>query len=179
MSSTGTSLVAQWMVIPLANAGVMGLIPGLGRFHMSGSNWVYEPKLLSAGSGAHELQPLSLCATTTEAQNLCSATREATAMRSPCTTMKSCPHWPQLEKAWPSAAKNKWKWKLLSCGQLFATPWTICPWNSPGQNTGVGSLSLLQEIFPIQGLNPGRPHCRQILYHLSYEGSPRMGLLTH
>ena len=40
-------------------------------------------------------------------------------------------------------------------------------WNSLGQNTGVGSLSLLQGIFPIQGLNPGHLHCRQILYHLS------------
>ena len=36
-------------------------------------------------------------------------------------------------------------------------------WNSPGQNTGVGSLSLLQLIFPTQGLNLGLPHCRQIL----------------
>ena len=43
---------------------------------------------------------------------------------------------------------------------------------SPGQNTGVGSLSLLQGIFPTQGLNPGLPHCRQILYQLSYQGSP-------
>ena len=48
------------------------------------------------------------------------------------------------------------------------------PWNSPGQNTGVGSLSLLQGIFPTQGLNPGLPHCRQILYQLSYKGSPRI-----
>ena len=46
------------------------------------------------------------------------------------------------------------------------------PRNSPGQNTGVGSLSLLQGIFPTQGLNPGLPHCRQILYQLSYQGSP-------
>ena len=38
------------------------------------------------------------------------------------------------------------------------------PWNSPGQNTGVGSLSLLQGIFPTQGSNPGLPHCMQILY---------------
>ena len=45
------------------------------------------------------------------------------------------------------------------------------PWNSPGQNTGVGSLSLLQGIFPTQGLNPGLPHCRQILYQLSHQGS--------
>ena len=48
------------------------------------------------------------------------------------------------------------------------------PWNSPGQNTGVGSLSLLQGIFPTQGLNPGLLHCRWILYQLSHKGSPRM-----
>ena len=44
------------------------------------------------------------------------------------------------------------------------------PWNSPGQNTGVGSLSLLQAIFPTQGSNPGLPHCRRILYQLSHKG---------
>ena len=43
-------------------------------------------------------------------------------------------------------------------------------WNSPGQNTGVGSLSLLQGIFPIQGSNPGLLYCRQILYQLSHKG---------
>jgi len=48
---------------------------------------------------------------------------------------------------------------------------TFCsPWNSPGQ-TRVGSLSLLQRIFPTQGSNPGLPHCRQILYQLSHKGS--------
>ena len=48
------------------------------------------------------------------------------------------------------------------------------PWNSPGQNIGMDSLSLLQGIFPMQGLNPGLPHCRQILYQLSHQGSPRI-----
>ena len=38
------------------------------------------------------------------------------------------------------------------------------PWNSPGQNTGVGSLSLLQGIFPTQESNPGLPPCRQRLH---------------
>ena len=42
----------------------------------------------------------------------------------------------------------------------------LCPWDFPGKNTGVGSLSLLQGIFPTQGLNPGLPYCRQILYRL-------------
>ena len=46
------------------------------------------------------------------------------------------------------------------------------PWNSPGQNTGVGSLSLFQRIFPTQGSNSGFPHCRWILYQLSHKGSP-------
>ena len=41
-----------------------------------------------------------------------------------------------------------------------------------GQNTGVGSLSLLQGIFPTQGSNPGLPRCRQILYQLCHKGSP-------
>ena len=42
------------------------------------------------------------------------------------------------------------------------------------KNTGVGNLSLLQGIFPIQGLNPGLPHCGRILYQLSHSGSPRL-----
>ena len=46
------------------------------------------------------------------------------------------------------------------------------PWNSPGQITGVGSLSLFQGIFPTQGSNPGLLHCRWILYQLSHKGSP-------
>ena len=48
------------------------------------------------------------------------------------------------------------------------------PWNSPSQNTGVGSLFLLQGIFPTQGSNPGLPHCRRILYQLNHQGGPRI-----
>ena len=54
-------------------------------------------------------------------------------------------------------------------------PHELCSsWHSPDQNTGVGSLSLLQGIFPTQGSNPGLPHCRRILYQLSHKGSPRI-----
>ena len=81
-----------------------------------------------------------------------------------------------------------WKWKSLSRVQAFATPWAIqsvmsdslqphglhSPGNSPGQNTGMGSFSLLQGFFPAQGLNPGLPHCRRILYLLSHQRSPRI-----
>ena len=45
------------------------------------------------------------------------------------------------------------------------------PWDFPGKRTGVGCHFLLQVIFPIQGSNPGLPHCRQTLYCLSYQGS--------
>ena len=48
------------------------------------------------------------------------------------------------------------------------------PWNSPGQNTGVGSLSLLQGFFLTQESNPGLLHCRRILYQLSHKGSSRI-----
>ena len=48
----------------------------------------------------------------------------------------------------------------------------LCPWNYPGKNTGVGNHSLLQEIFPTQESIPGLPHFRQILNHLSHQGSP-------
>ena len=48
------------------------------------------------------------------------------------------------------------------------------PWDSPSQNTEVGSLSFLQGFFPTQGWNPGLLHCRRILYQLSQEWSPRI-----
>ena len=58
----------------------------------------------------------------------------------------------------------------MSCS--LPPPGLYSPWNSPGQNTGVGSLSLLQGVFLTQGSNPVLPHCRQILYQLSHQGSP-------
>ena len=50
----------------------------------------------------------------------------------------------------------------------------LCPWNSPGKNTGVDCHALLQGIFPTRGSNPGLPHCKWILYCLSHQGSPRI-----
>ena len=68
--------------------------------------------------------------------------------------------------------------ELLSSVQFFVSPWTVgarllCPWNSPGKNTGVGCHSLLQGIFPALGSNLGLLHCRQILYCLSHQGRPK------
>ena len=68
----------------------------------------------------------------------------------------------------------KWsevKWKSLSCIWLFVTHGLYSPWNSLDLNTGVGNHFLLQGIFPTQGSNPGLPHCRQIPYQLSQQGS--------
>ena len=65
--------------------------------------------------------------------------------------------------------------KSESCSVVSDSLWPhglYSPWNSPGQNTGVGSLSLLQGIFPTQGSNPGLLNCRRILYQLSHKGSP-------
>ena len=72
----------------------------------------------------------------------------------------------------------KVKVKSLSCVQLFAIPWPVTctrllrPWDSPGNNTGVGCHFLLQGIFLTQGSNPCLPHCRQMSYPLSHQGSP-------
>ena len=82
---------------------------------------------------------------------------------------------------------NRWWFKILkeTMLQILAVKWSeshsvlsnslrphglYSPWNSPGWNTGVGSLSLFQEIFPTQGLNPGLLHWRRILYQLSHKG---------
>ena len=57
------------------------------------------------------------------------------------------------------------------------TSWTVAcqaPWDSPGKNSGMGCHSLLQGIFPTQGSNQGLLHCKQILYHLSHQGSPKL-----
>ena len=59
----------------------------------------------------------------------------------------------------------------------YSLPGSSVLGDSPGKNTGVGCHDLLQGIFPTQGLNPGLPHCRQILYHLSYQGNQSICLL--
>ena len=75
-------------------------------------------------------------------------------------------------------AKVKVKVKSLSLARFFTAPWTVActkvlrPWDFPGKSTGVGCHFLLQGLFPTQGLNPHLLHCRQILYHLSHQGSP-------
>ena len=76
-----------------------------------------------------------------------------------------------------AASRARGQWGLTSTEplDLLTRTWILfwtrfLPWNCPGQNTGVGSLCLLQRIFPSQGSNPGPLHCRWILHQLSKKG---------
>ena len=71
------------------------------------------------------------------------------------------------ERVSHSAVSDSLRPRGLQPARLF------CPWDAPGKNNEVGCHSLLQGIFLTQGLNPGLPHCRQILYDLSHQGSLR------
>ena len=69
---------------------------------------------------------------------------------------------------------------VLTCSVVSDSLWPhglgpsriLCPWDSPGKNTGAGCHSLFQGIFPTWGSNPDLLHCRWILYLLSHWGSP-------
>jgi len=63
---------------------------------------------------------------------------------------------------------------MTLCDSVNCMPGLLCPWNSPGKNTGVCYHSFLLVIFPTQESNSGLPHCRYILYHLSHPGSPQL-----
>ena len=85
----------------------------------------------------------------------------------------------KLESRLPSEQQSeigrwKWKWKSLVVSDSLQPHVLYSPWNSPGQNPGVSSFSLLQGIFQNQRLHPGLLHFRWILYLLSHKGSPRI-----
>ena len=70
---------------------------------------------------------------------------------------------------------SEWsEWKSLSRVRLFVTPGTKQSIEFSRPEYWMDSLSLLQGIFPTQASNPGLPHCRWILYHLSHKGSPKI-----
>ena len=64
--------------------------------------------------------------------------------------------------------------QILSNPTDCSSPGSSVPGDSPGKTIGVAGRALPQEIFPTQGWNPGLPHCRQILYGLSHQGSPKL-----
>ena len=81
-----------------------------------------------------------------------------------------------LRRTWGAEGFFFEKFESGSCSVVSDSLWPhelYSPWNLPGQNTEVGSLSLLQGIFPNQGPNQALPQqCRWILYQLSHKGSP-------
>ena len=79
-----------------------------------------------------------------------------------------CITWPMF---WSYESESKSESRLVMSDSLRPHG-LYSPWNSQGQNIGVGSFSLLHGIFPTQGLNPGLSHCRWILCQLSHKGSP-------
>ena len=90
--------------------------------------------------------------------------------------LELCIHWRVSSCLLWMAYQNILEWNKVKVlvNQSCPTLWDPmdCPWNSPGENTGMGCHSLFQEIFLTQGLNPDFLHCKQILYHLSCQGSP-------
>ena len=78
----------------------------------------------------------------------------------------------QQAKRW----RHGWEQKSESCSVVsdsLQAHGLYSPWNSPGQNTGVGSLSLLQGIFPAEGLNPGLLHCKWFFLPFEPPGEPK------
>ena len=85
--------------------------------------------------------------------------------------------------SWENKVHSRWmKWRDFKeliryscpalCDSIDYSPRLLCPWNSPGENTGVDMHSLIQGIFPTQRFSLGLLHCRQILYYLNHEGRP-------
>ena len=100
--------------------------------------------------------------------------------------LSGCVEGQQLSGYWPNTCRGSWQVTVfIWCYRSESESSSVVsdslqphglhsPWNSPGQNTEVGSLSLLQGIFPIQESNRGLLHCRRILYQLRHKGSPRI-----
>ena len=81
---------------------------------------------------------------------------------------------PGSTKRKPGLTSARKKVKVVPSCPTLRPHGLYSPWNSPGQNTEMGSCSLLQGMFPTQGSNPGLPHCKRILYQLSHKGSPKI-----
>ena len=81
----------------------------------------------------------------------------------------------QIDKDKETHGEQPWvsEWVKVAHSRPTLRHHGLCsPWSSPGQKTGVGSLSLFQGIHPTQGWNPGLPRCRWVLDWLSQKGSP-------
>ena len=105
----------------------------------------------------------------------------------PCAILSSSVFWSSASNFSISSCLSSPESESVSCSVVTDSWWPhglqparlLCPWTSPGKNTGVGCHALLQGIFLTQGLNLGLPHWRQILYCLSFQGHPwRLPFIT-
>ena len=128
-----------------------------------------RPEDHHVGCSHSTLWPLCLILCPTLAQSILTALR---ILKWQCFNFRAC-----FILVWQVKVKSESESHSVVSDSL--RPHGFSPCNSPGQNTGVGSLFLLQGIFPTQGLNPGFPHCRWILYLLSHEGSCLASPLTN
>ena len=145
------------------NVGDLGSVPGLGRFRWRRERlptsvfWPGELHGLYSPWGRKESDP--------------TFTSDF-----PAQSPVNCQCWRRLLRIpWATRRSNQSLLKKVKVAQSNSLrPYGLySPCNSPGQNTGVGSLSLLQGFVPTQGSSPGLLHCRQLLYPLSHKGSPR------
>ena len=135
---------------------IWAFITSLPQQTFCGLTYACDTVLVAWGKAVNKSWPLWWCCQWSESRSVMSNSLQ--------------PHGLYSQRNSPDQDKVK---VVQSCLTL-CEPMNCSPWNSPGQNTGVGSLSLLQGIFPTQGSNPGLPHGRRILYQLSHKGSPRM-----
>ena len=101
-------------------------------------------------------------------------------LNSLCYLLSFCPQIQNSHQNFQYWPRRYMKVKVTQSCLTLCNPKDYSPWNSLGQNTGVGSLSLLQGIFPTQISKPGLPYCRRIPYQLNQKGSPRiLGWVTY
>ena len=101
---------------------------------------------------------------------LCATPQRAAHQAPPSLGFSRQEYWSGLPFPSPMHESEKSKWSCSVVSDSSQPHGLQNPRNSPGQNTGVGNLSLLQGIIPTQGSNPGLPHCRCILYQPSHKG---------
>ena len=147
----------QWHPTPVLWTGEPGRLQSMGSLRV-GHDWATSLSLFTLMHWRRKWQPTPVL-----------LPRESQAP--PPLGFSRQEYWSWLPFPSPMHESEKWKW---SCSVVsdssrphgLQPTRLLCPWDFPGKNTGVGSHSLLQEIFLTQGSNPGLLHCRQILYHL-------------
>ena len=145
---------------------------------VSNSLWCYGPYTacqapLSMGFSRQEYQSGLLCPPSRDLPN---PGMEPTSLMSPALAGRfftTAATWEAPKQSSAHYKVSMWSERRSVRSDSLQPHGLYSPWNSSGQNTGVGSRFLLQAIFPTQGLNPGLSHCRHILYQLSHQESPK------